>query len=683
MDILIPGHICCLTFFVGLRHLAFNRCGLISADGVFLIPIDLVGLVAAYGIRHIAGGIVDDILCIVCDSAVFGCIGNSIRLHLNGRFLPICRSDIMPNLISSLIDGAGAFVISHRCLFSIYRLFIGQGFIIPSCILVLDRNGVSFCRFLFKIGFISIDKLFLGLGRSLRISMRILIRVCHLVRHAICCHLGSGFFPVGGVPVFGIIDRPFFIVGELALGGIAMFCYFSQIRDPIRRDGGSAIMLFTGCWIQLIIFQVDLAYIELAIDRQVFLYGDIFLKCCFAFRGQCAIERGIASDTERAADRGILEISIARSELAVYGSRFQLRIPGHGQTFIHLYGFLECRLSSGDERTIDLRIFEISIIRNSQLTIYLCTFQRGIACDRELFIHGHVALEVRSIFHVQRACVHFALRSNIAIASIHATLCCQLTFRSHIANAIDSHIVFDRSFVSNVIVLDSVGAFIGRINSVLIGLNLALELAILRCEATNGCCICFNFFIQRLIDFSAILHLRFNFFLQRLIDFSAILHLRFNFFLQRLIKFNASVLLRFNFLIQRRISRFQIINSRFMRIDVRCIGCHIRRLGILEVSNLRTYLLVQFFSNFLLRQNLICSAGIFIHMHRCFRYAQSSAEERKRKERGESRTAHGLPARTLRMRLRDFRRYHIAILCLGPDDFVDAVHDDFPLCEKQ
>ena len=59
------------------------------------------------------------------------------------------------------------------------------------------------------------------------------------------------------------------------------------------------------------------------------------------------------------------------------------------------------------------------------------------------------------------------------------------------------------------------------------------------------------------------------------------------------------------------------------------------------------------------------------------------AEERQRKERGESRTAHGLPARTLRMRLRDFRRYHIAILCLGPDDFVDVVHDDFPLCEKQ
>ena len=240
-------------------------------------------------------------------------------------------------------------------------------------------------------------------------------------------------------------------------------------------------------------FHVDLAYIELAIDRQVFLYGDIFLKCCFAFRGQFVIEHGLASDTELTVDLGILEISIARSELAVYGSRFQLRIPGHGQTFIHLYGFLECRLSSGDERTIDLRIFEISIIRNSQLAIHLCTFQRGIAAGHgQTFIHGHVALEVRSIFHVQRACVHIALRGDIASASIHAIVCCQLAFRSHIANAIDNHIVFARSFVSNVIVLDSGGALIGRINSVLIGLNiicirlnLALELGILRFEVSD------------------------------------------------------------------------------------------------------------------------------------------------------------------------------------------------------
>ena len=262
------------------------------------------GQLAAYVIRHIAGGVVHDILCIVCDGAVFGCIGNSIRFHLNGRFLPICRSDIMPNLISSLIDGAGAFVIGHRCLFSIYRLFIGQRFRIPSCILVLDRNGVSFCRFLFKIGFISIDQPIRGLGRSLGIGMFIISRVCHLVRHTTGCHFGSGFLPVGGGPVFGMIERPFFIVGELALGGIAVLCHFRQIRNPIRCDGGSTIMLFTGCF-QLIIFQVDLAYIELAIDRQIFLYGDFIFKCRLAIRRQCTIQCSRASDTERAADGNI------------------------------------------------------------------------------------------------------------------------------------------------------------------------------------------------------------------------------------------------------------------------------------------------------------------------------------------------------------------------------------------
>ena len=265
---LIAADGCGQILLVIFLHIAFNRCSLVSADGVFLISIDLVGLVAPYVIRHIAGCIVHDILCIVCDGAVFGCIGNSIRLHLNGRFLP-SRSDIMPNLISSLIDGAGAFVIGHRCLFSIYRLCIGQRFLIPICILVLDRNGVSFCRFLFKIGFISIDQLLLGLGRSLIISMRIPIRVCHLVRHTICCHIGSGFFPVSSITFFGIGSRTFFIMSEFA------FCcdtipigYFSIIRNTIRRNGSSTVMLVP-INIQFVILHGNLAYIELTIYRQV------------------------------------------------------------------------------------------------------------------------------------------------------------------------------------------------------------------------------------------------------------------------------------------------------------------------------------------------------------------------------------------------------------------------------
>ena len=552
------------------------------------------GQLAAYGIRHIAGGVVHDILCIVCDGAVFGCIGNSIRFHLNGRFLPICRSDIMPNLISSLIDGAGAFLIGHRCLFSIYRLFIGQRFIIPICILVLDRNGVSFCRFLFKIGFISIDKLLLALGRSLRISMPIPSRIFHLVRHTICCHIRTGFCPVRGVPVFGIIDRPFFIMGELALGGMSMICYFSQIRDPIRRDGGSTIMLFAGCCIQLIIFQVDLAYIELAIDRQVFLYGDIFLKFCFAIRGQCAIERGRAGDTERAVDLGILEISIARSELAVYCSRFQLRIPGHGQTFIHLYGFLECRLSSGGELAVDLGILEAGFASHIERAIHIRIFERGIACDSELLIHGHVALEVRCILHFQRACVHSARRGDSAIASIYA-FTFQLAFRSHIAfrlhiaKVIDSHIVFDRSFVCSVIAGDSGGTLIGRSDSVLIGLNvtfigfdLALEIDILRFEVSDIRC---HFAIQR-SDFP----------FQCYIRSIAILNFLVDLIIQCCIGYNAVSDLCVNLIIQRRIRRNAVSDLCVNLIIQRRIGCN-------AISDLLVDLLIQLVVSFFARKS--------------------------------------------------------------------------------
>ena len=114
---------------------------------------------------------------------------------------------------------------------------------------------------------------------------------------------------------------------------------------------------------------------------------------------------------------------------------------------------------------------------------------------------------MRSIFHVQRACVHIALRGDIASASIHATVCCQLAFRSHIANAIDFHIVFDRSFACSVIAADSCGALIDRSDSVLIGLNVtfigmdpALELDILRFEVSDiALCRC-HIAIQR-IDF--------------------------------------------------------------------------------------------------------------------------------------------------------------------------------------
>ena len=125
---------------------------------------------------------------------------------------------------------------------------------------------------------------------------------------------------------------------------------------------------------------------------------------------------------------------------------------------------------------------------------------------------------MRSIFHSQRACVHSARRGDSAIASIYA-FTFQLAFRSHIAfrlhiaKVIDSHIVFDRSFVCSVIAGDSGGTLIGRSDSVLIGLNVtfigmdpALELDILRFEVIDiALCRC-HIAIQR-IDFPFQLHI--------------------------------------------------------------------------------------------------------------------------------------------------------------------------------
>ena len=119
----------------------------------------------------------------------------------------------------------------------------------------------------------------------------------------------------------------------------------------------------------------------------------------------------------------------------------------------------------------------------------------------------------------------------------------------------------------------------------------------------------------------------------------------------------------------------QLVDVIFIRSNVRCIGCNI------SGCPLRLKRLVYFILR--IDGHSTSRTALVDDLKRGTRCAPSSAEERQRKERGKSRTAHGLPTRTFRMRLRDFRRYHIAILCFRPDDFVDVVHDDFPLCEKQ
>ena len=119
------------------------------------------------------------------------------------------------------------------------------------------------------------------------------------------------------------------------------------------------------------------------------------------------------------------------------------------------------------------------------------------------------------------------------------------------------------------------------------------------------------------------------------------------------------------------------------RFNIRFIGCHFSSRPLRSKRKIYFCLFVCLIS----RINLMCYAGTFIHMHRCFRYAQSPAEERKRHERGQECMSSNPPdffrsGSRLGMRPSDFRSDHIAILCFRPDDFVDVVHNDFPLCEE-
>ena len=523
-----------------VRNVAGHGRGLVSADGIFLISIDLVGLLAsdvdvlipsdsmifrtldmgiksavevlrrlschggsqlaAYGIRHIAGGVVHDILCIVCDSTILsGVLDISAGIVLNIHcivFNGALFSDIGDILRSLLRLRGRACRIRDFCHGRILGIDL-KIHILP--ILVLNLEAIL-CRSDFRIGLVAVlvsrraIDAFCGLARIGAISLRIF----GFGLDTICCHIRAGFCPVSRVALLRIGFAALFRMGELALRGHTALFHLSVMSDTVCGNRSRAIMNRT-IRVRLLVFHGNLAYIELAIDRQIFLYGDIFLKFCFAFCGQCAIERGLFIDTERAIDLSILEAGFtSHIERAIHRCTFQRRSPiGHGQTFIHLYGFLECRLSSGDERTIDFRILKAGFTSHIERAIHIRLFELGIACDRERLIHGHVALELRSIFHFQRACVHSARRGDIASASIHAFACqlairSHIAFRLHVAKVIDSHIAFDRSFVCSVIAFDSGGALIGRSNGVRIGLNvicirldIALELDILLFEFSD------------------------------------------------------------------------------------------------------------------------------------------------------------------------------------------------------
>ena len=101
-SLLVSSHSRFLTAFVVLRHLAFHIFGLGASDFVQLIAADGGGQIFAYGIRHIAGGIVYDILCLVCDGTILRGIGDIEVIllcrgltvfALDGFIISLCRID--------------------------------------------------------------------------------------------------------------------------------------------------------------------------------------------------------------------------------------------------------------------------------------------------------------------------------------------------------------------------------------------------------------------------------------------------------------------------------------------------------------------------------------------------------------------------------------------------------------
>ena len=102
------------------------------------------------------------------------------------------------------------------------------------------------------------------------------------------------------------------------------------------------------------------------------------------------------SDIQIASNRGVFQIGIATVHLQTFI---------HGQTVLHLYRCFEIRLSIHRHhvRRIlaeDDIALEIGFTSHIERAAHIRLAERGIACDTELLIHGHVALEVRSISHV-------------------------------------------------------------------------------------------------------------------------------------------------------------------------------------------------------------------------------------------------------------------------------------------
>ncbi|CUP52897.1 Uncharacterised protein [Bacteroides xylanisolvens] len=309
VDILIPCHICFLTVFEVFGHFSFYSFCLGSLHLMDFIAADGGREITAYGIRHIAAGVVHDIHCIVCDRAILSGIGDIFRclLRLRGR-------------ARRILD------FRHRRILGIDLMIL----ILP--ILVLDLEAVL-CRSDFRIGLvtvlvshIAIDT-FCGLRSRARVAVlvnrkaidaffglarigAISLRIFDFGIDTICLHIRAGFCPVGRVALLRIGFAALFRMGKLALRDHTALFHLSDMSDTVCGNRSSASMNRT-IRVRIGVFHGNLVRLELALDFEILLHGHILFECCFAFHGQFVIEFGLAGRMECTCNLCILSRKIA------------------------------------------------------------------------------------------------------------------------------------------------------------------------------------------------------------------------------------------------------------------------------------------------------------------------------------------------------------------------------------
>ena len=223
-------------------------------------------LIAADGRGQIAGGVVHDILCIVCDGALLSGIGD-IELIL------LCRG---------------------------LTVFTLDGFIISLC--RIDGTIGILTIFIFQIGLVFAG----GLARIGAISLRIFDFGIDTIR----CHIRAGFCPVSRVALLRIGFAALFRMGELALRDHTALFHLSDMSDTVCGNRSSASMNRT-IRVRIGVFHGNLVRLELALDFEILLHGHLIFECCFAFHGQFVIKLGLAGRMECTSNLCILSRKIA------------------------------------------------------------------------------------------------------------------------------------------------------------------------------------------------------------------------------------------------------------------------------------------------------------------------------------------------------------------------------------